>query len=399
MPFQMTLPVRYHQQDGTHFCGPACAQMVLDGTGAGLLDQVYLEGEIDSQPTIESDWTTSPDQLAGALNNNRSPAFLGSYALWSLDSKDALGRKIVWSLHHYGTPVIALVYGRGHWLVVNGFEASAAPTGPDDTSYSITSLDLRNPTPIPASPPPPHSASDVCGSDDEHGFTDEHVPYFQWECFYLYAVGGSSHWAGKFLAVCDSDPPPSRIGLQAEPAQRMRGDQIILPDRIGELAIAGLKRYGLDKRKSWSRFLAETSPGRPMLVQRLDRRDTFYYIVPMKGKKKAIPVLVCVDARFGHYQQAARISDPGGNALANLNFDPKAILSKVLSQPIDLGRRGKIQLRAEGCVLYPTLVWRPCRESMSPYLPFFLVISGDLRIYVHVDGRVFTKLHTRDYGN
>lgn len=399
MTFQMTLPVRYHQQDDTYYCGPACAQMVLDGTGAGLLDQADLKWEIDSQPTIESDWNTSPDQLAGALNNNRSPAFPGSYALWSLDSKDALGRKIVWSLHHYQTPAIALVYGRSHWLVVNGFAASAAPTGPDDTSYSITSLDLRNPTPVPATPPPPHTASDACGSDDEHGFTDEHIAYSQWEYSYLYPVGGNSHWAGKFLTVCDSDPPPPLIGVQMALVQRLRGDQIIPQERVGDLAIAGLKQYGLHERKSWAKFLADTIPGRPMLVQRLDRRDTFYYIVPMKGKKRTIPALVCVDGRFGNYQQAARISDPGGNALANLNFDPQVALGKVLSRPIDLGRRGKVQLRAEACVLYPTLVWRPCRESMSPYIPFFMVISGDLRIYVRVDGRVFSKLHTKDYGN
>lgn len=399
MPFQTTLPVRYHQQEGTFYCGPACAQMVLEATDAGLLDQSVLEGEIHSQPTVETIWASAPDQLPGALNNNGAAGFPGSFALSALDSKDALGRKIVWSLHHYQAPVIALVFGRSHWLVVNGFEASAAPTGSNDVSYSIISLDLRNPSPVPAAPPPPHNAGDLCGSGGDHGFADEHIAYSQWEFAYLYPVDSGSRWEGKYLAICDSDPPPLLTGVHAALVQRLPGDQIIPQDLVGEMAVAGLKQYGLYNRELWRNSLAGTKPGKPILVQRLDRRDSFYYIVPMKGKKQAVPVLVCVDGRFGNYQQSARISDPWGNALANLNFDPKGILAKVLSRPIDLGRQGKVQLRPEACVLHPTLVWRPCRESMSPYLPFFMVIAGDLRIYVSVDGRILTKLHVNDYGN
>ena len=32
------LAVAYHQQDTDYYCGGACAQMVLDSLGAGLLD-------------------------------------------------------------------------------------------------------------------------------------------------------------------------------------------------------------------------------------------------------------------------------------------------------------------------------------------------------------------------
>ena len=55
-------------------------------------------------------------------------------------------------------------------------------------------------------------------------------------------------------------------------------------------------------------------------------------------------------------------------------------------------------VRKEAFCLYPALVWRPCLESLSPFYPFHLVTVGDHRIYIRVDGRVFTKLHTNIAG-
>jgi hypothetical protein len=396
MSFNKSLPVRYHQQDGTFYCGPACAQMVLHATGAGPFTQSDLEAEMP--PPFESGWSTTPDQLPPVLNANRLPTFPSSYALFETNVKDTLARKIVWSIYQYDTPVIALVYGRAHWLVVNGFETSAEPTGPADLSYSINSFDLRNPTKVPDSPPPPHSDTDLCGTGGEYGETVEDLLYAHWDYSFVSPVNPPSAWSGKYIAICDTDPPAPSIGAQPPPVERLPGDQIIPRNQAGELAIAGIKRHGLNKRGGWNEFLSGTSPGKPILVQRLDRRDTYYYIVPMT-KKRAIPALVCIDGRYGNYQQAARTSDPGGNALGDLNFDPKVALKTALSKPIDLGRQGKLQLRPEACVIYPMLVWRPCRESMSPYLPFFMIIAGNRRIYVSVDGRVLPQLHYRDGGN
>lgn len=39
MPVTEDLNVAYHQQDTNYYCGGACAQMVLDRIGAGLLSQ------------------------------------------------------------------------------------------------------------------------------------------------------------------------------------------------------------------------------------------------------------------------------------------------------------------------------------------------------------------------
>ena len=48
--------------------------------------------------------------------------------------------------------------------------------------------------------------------------------------------------------------------------------------------------------------------------------------------------------------------------------------------------------------VYPTLVWRPCQESRSPYYPFHQIAVGGVTIYVGYDGRVYPTLHNMGRG-
>jgi hypothetical protein len=373
--------------------------MVLAETGAGLLDQGTLETDNHNHSVIETGWATAPDGLQWTLDNCKPTACANDFALFALNTKDAISRKIVWTIHHYRIAPVALVHGWNHWIVVRGYEASAAPANPDDTSYCITSFDVNDPAPALTCtpPPPPHLVGDGCGTGGTRGIADQHVAYSTWQSDYMTGVP-AKHWNGKFVAVCDSDPSPVRIGKQSPAPKRMSGDRILTPDEAAACALAGLEQYGLREREPWKRSLAKTTPGTPILVQRLDRLDSFYYIVPMQVSRKVVPVLVCVDGRFGNYLQAGRIPDRGGNALHDLNFDPKVALELIRGHSINLGRKGRLTVRKEAFALYPTLVWRPCRESLSPYVPFFMISVGSTRIYLRVDGQVVTRLHIHDRG-
>src|SRR5262245_25315025 len=110
-----------------------------------------------------------------------------------------------------------------------------------------------------------------------------------------------------------------------------------------------------------------------------------------------IPVLVLIDARFGNYLQSARLGAPG-NALRGFNFNPQLVVQRLVGETLNLGRRGRLKIRNGAYSLYPTLVWRPCRESLSPYVPFFMITVGNQRLFVRVDGQVFPGLHTQDRG-
>jgi hypothetical protein len=44
---------------------------------------------------------------------------------------------------------------------------------------------------------------------------------------------------------------------------------------------------------------------------------------------------------------------------------------------------------------HPVLVWKPCLQSRSPFLPFYQLSVGDSFVYYRVDGERFSKLTTR----
>jgi hypothetical protein len=373
------LSVPYHAQETSLFCGPACVQMALGLLGVGGLTQTDLYNVRCHDDCIERGWATSPNGLQKTLNNHRPASFPGYFSIFGLGNTELISRKIVWTIHHYQAAAIALVMGNDHWVVVRGYEASAEPASSTDTSYGITSFYLNDP-------------ADGLGADHS-------IPYDNWLRSYMTGVPDGV-WANQFIAACDSDPPPVVMGKAARPARRrrLRGDRILKPRRAGALALAGLAASGFLQRESSRRRLLNAYPVNPILVERLDCMDTFYYLVPFEVRPGAVVALVCIDARFGDYLQSALLPERG-NRFHDLSFDLEFAREILFAQPIDFGRQGRLlKVRREAYALYPTLVWKPCRESMSPYLPFFMATIGNRQVYVRVDGQVFTRLHTHERG-
>ena len=77
----------------------------------------------------------------------------------------------------------------------------------------------------------------------------------------------------------------------------------------GQLAVEGLKRYGLAEREDWRKGLADARPGRSVVVQRLDRIDEFYHLTTMVDSQKKGRAIVSTDALFGNYRQAVRLDE------------------------------------------------------------------------------------------
>ena len=383
------LPVPYHQQDTDYYCGAACAQMVLDSVGAGLLDQVGLYNDNHSHSTSESGWATAPDGLQWTLNNLQGSKY---FCLDALSSEDAISRMIAWTIHHYGVAPVALVYGWAHWIVVRGYTTSDPPSSSLDTSYTISSFDVNNPwppTPTPA-PPPPHADPDVCGSGGMRGVADEHISYSAWQSTYMTGVP-SGYWSGKFVAVCDPSPPPD-FGPRPERRVPQRTFVLIDAEQARDAAMRALDTHGLMERERWQEAFGR-GLGRPQLVERLDRIDEFYYIAPTEGVEGTIG-LVAIDAHGGAYLQSAVLR--ARERVITPYWHEAELLDHVLRTPQDLaGNVGRLVVRPGLVCIYPHLVWEPCRESLSPFYPFRMIIVGAHRIFVRVaDGAVFTSLTT-----
>jgi hypothetical protein len=406
--YSLTIP--RHQQDGLNYCGPACSQMVLAKIGVGLLPQGPLFAECHGHTLLDPtvDWETGPDGLAWTLNHHRPPGS-SSFAVLPLGSEPAISRRICWTIRSHQVPPVALIYGRGHWVVVTRYETSDHPTGPNDASYSIDSFDVLDPTPptagaiVPSlAPPPPHSAGDECATIQGHL---QHVTYADWQS-HMSGVPATGHWGGKFIAVGVAEPaemasapppPPKRKkkpkkpkkGRQSGGSARGPGDALLTPDEAAKHAEAGVRTYGLYEREDWGAALSQSQPMPGRLVHRLDHDDSFYSLVSYRSDVKTNAV-ASVDARSGQYLRAALLPEKGGDPI---RLDAEAATELVAGRLVDLPRgRGQLRVRKEAMALYPHLVWRPCPESPSPFYPFYMFTVGDRRIYVRVDGAIFSSL-------
>jgi hypothetical protein len=406
MPVHEDLTVSYHQQDTNYYCGAACAQMVLDSIGTGLLNQDDLYSDNHTHSVAEPGWYTAPDGLNWTLNHRKPASFGQIFVIYTPTNEDSISRKIIWTIHHYKVAPVAMVYHSAHWIVVRGYTASAAPSNYSDVGYSISGFDVNNPWPPTPSasnwalaPPPPHGPSDGCGSGGDRGIVDEHISYTAWHDTYMTGVQGG-YWGGQFIAVCDPDPLPQLVGTPGYVAKRLTGERLVPAQEAIGLATAGLKEYGLLERTNYKEVVDRNQFGQAVLVQRLDRLDQFYYIVPAgppAERAAEIPLAVLVNARTGEYLQSAIRRGDRGGILAHSN--PGMARELVVGKTVELhDRLGKMLVRPEATCQYPTLVWKPCRESLSPYYPFHMFTVGGQHIYVRTDGAVFTTLHDADRG-
>jgi len=390
------LTTPYHQQDTDYYCGAAVAQMILDSIGSGLLDQntLYNSNHSHSNPG----WYTSPDGLNYTLNAFMPPPpkFNSFFVVERGDTEPEGSTNIVRTLRYFGVATGTLVYNCGHWVAVRGVKTDVDPAG-EGATYSIEGFYINNPwPPVPSfynpslAPPPPHADPDACGTGGNRGSANEYVPYSEWQNTYFTGCDVYNVGHAQFISVCDPRRPP--LGsLKILGQTRLRdGTRLISPSEALALATHGLEAHALAGRECpLAPALQRARPVSADLVQRLDRRDEFYYLVTLHQEGRPT-LIVRGDGLYGTFQ--------GALALTGVERSPiiarEAALAAAREAVIDLGDgSGRIPLREGAFCVYPTLVWRPCQESRSPFYPFHQIAVGGVTIYVGYDGRVYPALH------
>jgi len=390
MTWSKDLTTPYHQQDTSYYCGAAVAQMILDSIGAGILDQnmLYNMNHSHSAPG----WYTSPDGLNYTLNQLMPPPpTFNSFFIISRSNTEPDGsQEIVRTLYYYGVATGTLVEACGHWIAVRGVQTDIEPA--PGNSYTIQGFWVNNPwppTPSPA-PPPPHSDPDLCGTGGNRGIANEYAAYNGfWKSTYftgcdVYGVGHP-----QFVSVVDPRRPAlGEFRVRGE-ERHASGDRLISSKEVVEIARAALLAHGLHDTKQLTGALRNAHPGTPILVQRLDKVDTFYYLVPMQrgGESTA---LVSIDGLYGTFNGAHGLAEP----TRSLIVPREEVLKLLVNQTVNFDERlGGTIIREGALCFYPTMVWRPCWESRSPYYPFYQITVGGNQIYVGYDGTVYPVLH------
>ena len=369
--------------------------MILDSIGAGVLDQVTIYNMNHAHSS--AGWFTSPDGLNYTLDQVMPvpPIFHGSFIISTSNSELEGSEEIVRTLHHSGVATGTLVMGCNHWVTVRGVHTDAEPK--PGNSYEIRGFLISNPWPPTPSfytpslaPPPPHSDPDACGSGGNRGVANEYAAYSgDWTSVY-FGTGCDVYGVGhpQFISVVDSRR--GNLGnLRMAKEKRLNGDNLIPPGTVRELMQSLLEQHRLYEIEHMAVSFLQTAPGQPILVQRLDLPDSFYYLVPMQ-RGEEITALVSVDALHGTLNgtQYAAITSTA------LHHKPDQARKLVYGKTFDLGDgAGRVTFQAGISGLNPMMVWRPCAESRSPYYPFYQVTSGSKQIYIGYDGTIYPRLH------
>lgn len=173
-------------------------------------------------------------------------------------------------------------------------------------------------------------------------------------------------------------------------------NRLITPEKAIELVRLAIDDHKLGNEGPLDKALASVRTTDAQLVRRLDYQDEYYYLVGLRYGEK-VAALARIDALYGAFL-GAHISDKKKDG--HLILDRDRALRMLREHPvIDLGDKlGRVPIREGAFCLYPSLVWRPCKESRSPYCPFYQVALESRVIFIGYDGRTYPALHDLDYG-
>jgi hypothetical protein len=162
--------------------------------------------------------------------------------------------------------------------------------------------------------------------------------------------------------------------------------ELLKPEAAIEIAerTAGLL---LASSPQWQPALASRIWSAPMLVQRLDRNDDYFYIVPCH-RDANITARLSVNAISGRFMEVTAIEVIG----ASLPPYVEPTLTTHFGSSFELPSVRERILRPGTVGRHPVLAWKPCRESFSPFVPFYLLTVGDRIVYWRVDGTPFDRL-------
>ncbi|HDR27496.1 hypothetical protein [Rhodovulum sp.] len=203
-------------------------------------------------------------------------------------------------------------------------------------------------------------------------------------------VYGCMHWIVVRGVQTDVEPMPgtpcSVLGLWVNtPVHRNNA-----PHGAGDICGSG----GVNGVEAM-RKLRQPGFEEPVLVKRLDRLDEYYYLAPaMMGGE--VHGYAQVDALFGDLQGVSIPAKPA----RPYDLDRERVAKRAMDHVFSLRDefRGRFRLRPDTFCVSPTMVWRPCRESFSPHLPFWQITAGMQTVHVRADGEMFSSLTTGGTG-
>ncbi len=391
----VTLPVRFHQQDGQTSCGPASAQMIVAQFSGQTIDQKDLTMALGETPGNPS--TTSPDWLAGVLEKYRTslcPDLAGTFRFRTDGCAETALRRIRRAIEAAGVGVATLVWD-DHWVVVTGMVL-------DEATSRIKGVFVHDPLPQTAfvvnaenpkyQPPLPHGSGDKCGLGNEYGSPNTYVTTYAWKRHYWYAPyrdRTAAHATGYVTVFLElREHAPSMAERDSEQVDETEVET--QPERTIGLADAmrivsrGIDSHGLAETGPLAGDLRGAAPNAGAASESHPDDGDDYWIVSLvrDGRPTALGYADAVTGDFLGVQAPPSESPPP--------LEAESLVIAALRADPNLGLR---EANLDALVVHARRIWRPCYESMSPYSPFIRCTLSNTDYYVSPSGQCFTELH------
>ena len=409
------LTVPYIEQIEDFFCGAAAAQMILnfrqvpppepdmsitdwqraiwadigarttgperpvEAKGAhGYIEEFEGQVCVLCGPGRWNCWATTPQALSAVLNMHVSP----THHVGIVRNRDAAEFALAAILESIDqdSPAAALIDNGGHWVVVRGYKADQATPEPISVrNRSLNGVYILDPA-------------------DASAAMQRLIPATEFEGLLSPAACAPSLDNGRFVVVVDRDvsgaPPPRDRPSRREPAPMA----LLSPADIIERAVHyanGLLQED-EGEPLWEAALRDVTPGKPELVQQLDRDDTFYYVVPF-ARHGQITARLAINAKTGRLREVGAVEEVD-KPLTPWR-DAEDFFRRFEGRRIDSDEfKDNIVVKREQAVVSKTLVWRSSRQSRSLLRPFTKITIDGTEIFYRVDGALFPELTTRGPG-
>lgn len=145
----------------------------------------------------------------------------------------------------------------------------------------------------------------------------------------------------------------------------------------------------LSAATNWSPAFAGASAQTPLLVKLLDTVDKYYYLVGFSVGDRVTARLE-IDAYTGHYAEGIGIGKLGDKIPPYTT--PAAAYRLMVTVLTAAANKKKQKGPLPTIAIDPFYGWKPCAQSLSSFLPFYVIYVGENTRYVRVDGKVYDAL-------
>jgi hypothetical protein len=279
------LGVPAHSEEALTWCGPATAEMIMEGYPAGACDETQADIWLSILGNkVETVWDTDPQGLRGALMDLCSPA-PGGWSVYTRTDPDELMYAVSFWMTANSFPAALLMNTQSHnsfvghqehWVVIKGVVTDADPTS--SSTVNLQYIWLTDPA-VPLGDPP----------------LERYISAATFAAEFQPVTKAASSYNGEYVAVIE---PPLRPGRVRFDSEILRGRLIPFPEilRYVKRWVEELELIELGPFK----VLAEAEPMKPLLV---NPEYGGYYVVPFSRDGRTASVAVLVNAYTGRFQE------------------------------------------------------------------------------------------------